>query len=144
LHEAKYEKQLEELRLWVGDLCDLLSTRGSTQKQEESKELKPRLPLPSSVTAINEASEELGTGLETAWTCLNTRHDGHNAVLQFDAQVDMEDNVHMNVAISSWPSNVSSPQTYAHILNFSNHCLQAQIPRETGLAPCEKRCAGRL
>jgi hypothetical protein len=128
LHEAKYEKQLEELRLWVGDLCDLLSTRGSSQEQEQSKELKPRLPLPSSVTAVNEASKGLGTGLENAWTCLNTRHDGHNAVLRFDAQLDMEDNVHMNVAISCRPSNTSSPQTYVPILDLRNHCLQYSDP----------------
>jgi hypothetical protein len=141
LQESQYDRQLEELRTWVGDLCDMLSTRGSSLAQDPVNKVKQTLPLPSSVNAINKASKQLGTGLEKAWTCLNTNHGGHDAVLRFDAQLDMEDDVHMNVAISCRSSNSRTPQAYGFIPIFDKPCLQVQTPRRICLAPRQKRSA---
>ncbi|KAF2650583.1 hypothetical protein K491DRAFT_782505 [Lophiostoma macrostomum CBS 122681] len=109
LHESRYEKQLEELRTWVGELSYLLSTNGNHPKKDPSITPKPLLPLPSSLTAINEASRQLGQGLEKSWTCLNTTHSSHKAALWFDAQLDTDDSVHMNVAISCQPHASRNP-----------------------------------
>ncbi|KAF2281429.1 uncharacterized protein EI97DRAFT_498022 [Westerdykella ornata] len=100
LHESVYKKRLDELRTWVGELCHLLSANGNSRKQDHDTKSKQALPLPSSVTAINEASRQLGIDLEKAWTCLDTTHSSHNAALWFNAQLDLNDVVHMDVAIS--------------------------------------------
>jgi len=114
LHLPRYEKYVDELRAWIGELSHLLTANGYPSKLENRPEHKHTLPLPSSVIAINKASKELGTGLEKAWSCLNTKHGGHSAVLWFDAQLDMNDAVHTNIAISCRKTPVSKPSV-AHV-----------------------------
>jgi hypothetical protein len=102
LHESKYAKQLEELRTWVEQLEHLIPTKGETPTQGRP-ELRHILPLPSSITAINDASRELWMGLDKTWRCLNETHGNHNAAIWFDAELDMDDVVHMDVSISCQP-----------------------------------------
>jgi hypothetical protein len=138
LREPKYQNQLEDIRRWIGELEELLFPKGSSQKHVN--EFKQQLAVPSLGTAINAASSQLAIRLEQAWTCSNTNHGSHNAVLRFDAQLDWENNVHTNIAISCWASDSQAPKMYV-----SNSWIEVplyshiQTPRTSCLAPCQKR-----
>ena len=122
VHESEYEAQLKELRDWVGEISHLLSTGLAIPAKGQAKKAKGLLPLPPRVNAINLASKQLAGGLEQAWTCSNTSHGSHSAMMRVDAQMDMKDAVHMDVAIRCHASGSLISTKYVSKLNDLDSC----------------------
>lgn len=97
--ETYYEKKVADLQLWISYLSNLRSHHCELQQERSSsRACITRKYLPSSITAINQASHKLHDSLKEAWSCTNISHTGHQAKLCVNAKI--EGGVCLDMAIS--------------------------------------------
>ncbi|KAF2651954.1 hypothetical protein K491DRAFT_696015 [Lophiostoma macrostomum CBS 122681] len=111
LDKSKYERILANLRDHNADLTQLRSHFGELQQQRDCTErdsLNRKSPFRGGT--IRTASLKLYEALCSAWCCEDADHDGHNAKLCLEAEVEEE--VRLDLAISCQQTRRQSPDSF--------------------------------
>ncbi|KAF2756110.1 hypothetical protein EJ05DRAFT_478140 [Pseudovirgaria hyperparasitica] len=137
LNKERHEKHLEDLRDWISDFSALIKACEDTSTAYEPRTLS--IPVPSYICAVRDASTELYTMLEQAWSCKNVNHEGHHAGLLVTAKVDSEKAVHMDLSIAVHECGGAVPKA----TGLSSSRLLVNVRSVSITQPTDHQCGGR-